>query len=100
SDPHPADTSYTRDTATITNRQPLRQDNFKVSNRQTLDSYTARNRRFTYQEGSKQDAPRSRFSDASVKAAPAPRPPIPPAPFGDLSRATLEEIRHIAAATL
>ncbi|MFH8886952.1 hypothetical protein [Streptomyces sp. NPDC017949] len=71
-----------------------------MPNRQTLDSYTARNRRFTYQEGSEQDAPRSRFSDASVKAAPAPRPPVPPAPFGDLSRATLEEIRHIAAATL
>ncbi|MEU2957134.1 hypothetical protein ABZ633_39550, partial [Streptomyces xanthochromogenes] len=31
SDPHPADTSYLRDTATITNRQPLRQDDFKVS---------------------------------------------------------------------
>ncbi|MFE5143589.1 epoxide hydrolase, partial [Streptomyces fagopyri] len=29
--PHPADTSYLRPTATITNRQPLRQDDFKVS---------------------------------------------------------------------
>ncbi len=32
SDPHPADTSYLWHTATITNRQPLRQDDFKVSN--------------------------------------------------------------------
>ncbi|MFI5866915.1 hypothetical protein ACIBB3_36330, partial [Streptomyces sp. NPDC051546] len=31
-DPHPADTSYLRHTARITNRQPLRQDDFKVSN--------------------------------------------------------------------
>lgn len=30
--PHPADTSYTRHTATITERQPLRQPTFKVSN--------------------------------------------------------------------
>ncbi|WP_079408492.1 transposase family protein [Streptomyces sp. 3211] len=33
SDPHPADTSYIRHTATISSRQPLRQDDFKVSNR-------------------------------------------------------------------
>ncbi|MFJ4866774.1 hypothetical protein ACIP6Y_39495, partial [Streptomyces sp. NPDC088748] len=37
SDPHPADTSYIRHTATISSRQPLRQDDFKVSNnRETL----------------------------------------------------------------
>ncbi|MCX5124343.1 site-specific integrase [Streptomyces sp. NBC_00347] len=35
-----------------------------------------------------------------MKAAPAPRPAIPPAPFGDLSRAPLEEIRDIATGAL
>ncbi|WP_327306049.1 site-specific integrase [Streptomyces sp. NBC_01298] len=35
-----------------------------------------------------------------MKAAPAPRPEVPPAPFGDLSRATLEEVREIATGAL
>ncbi|MFD3762614.1 hypothetical protein, partial [Streptomyces sp. NPDC058622] len=41
-DPHPADTSYTRHTATTTNRQPLRQDVFKVSNGKDRLADTAR----------------------------------------------------------
>ncbi|WP_217572522.1 site-specific integrase [Streptomyces sp. GbtcB7] len=42
----------------------------------------------------------TRFVSAVVKPAPAPRPQHPPAPFGDLSKATVLELFHVAAEIL
>ncbi|MCX5072691.1 site-specific integrase [Streptomyces sp. NBC_00513] len=62
-----------------------------MANRATVDTYTVRNRRQNYEEVPRQKGP-TRFASAAVKAAPAPRPAEPPAPFGDLSTATIAEL--------
>jgi hypothetical protein len=61
----------------------------------TVETYTVRNRRQNYAEVPRRKEP-TRFSSAAVKAAPAPRPETPPAPFGDLSRADITELCELA----
>lgn len=63
--------------------------------RTTVETYTVRNRRQKYDETPRRKEP-TRFSSASVKAAPAPRPEKPPTPFGDLSRAGITELCELA----
>ncbi|MFC9592084.1 hypothetical protein ACFTUC_20120 [Streptomyces sp. NPDC056944] len=63
--------------------------------RTPADTYTLRNRRLNYNEVPRLKAP-TPFSHAAVKAAPAPRPENPPAPFGDLSRASIVELGELA----
>ncbi|KOU64379.1 hypothetical protein ADK55_07625 [Streptomyces sp. WM4235] len=43
---------------------------------------------------------RTKYQAAVLKAAPAPRPEHPPAPFGDLTAATIEELCHLATQIL
>ncbi len=64
-------------------------------NRTTVESYTVRNRRQTYAETPRQQQ-MTRFTSASLKAAPAPRPENPPAPFGDMSKAGISELCELA----
>ncbi len=70
-----------------------------MPSRTTVDIYTVRNRRQDYA-----DAPRqreeTRFSTAEAKAAPAPRPESPPAPFGDLSTASVAELQELVTGIL
>ncbi len=66
-----------------------------MPSRTTVETYTVRNRRTNYSETPREKVP-TRFSSASVKAAPAPRPEKPPAPFGDLSRAGITELCDLA----
>ncbi|WP_328844603.1 tyrosine-type recombinase/integrase [Streptomyces sp. NBC_00258] len=68
----------------------------------TFGSYTVRNRRTNYRDRDAElPEPRgTRFSSAQVKAAPAPRPENPPAPFGDLSRSSIEDLCYLATSTL
>ncbi|MFF6879952.1 site-specific integrase [Streptomyces sp. NPDC012474] len=58
--------------------------------RTRVDTYTARNRRQTFREDPAPEP--TRFTSAAIKAAPAPRPENPPAPFGDLSKAEVVEL--------
>lgn len=58
--------------------------------RTRVDTYTARNRRQTFREDPGPEP--TRFTSAAIKAAPAPRPENPPAPFGDLSKAEVVEL--------
>ncbi|WP_078962905.1 tyrosine-type recombinase/integrase [Streptomyces sp. XY533] len=60
-----------------------------------METYTVRNRRQNYEETHRAKEP-TRFSRAATKAAPAPRPEKPPAPFGDLSRAGVVELCDLA----
>ncbi|MFD6550474.1 tyrosine-type recombinase/integrase [Streptomyces sp. NPDC058398] len=66
-----------------------------MPNRTTVETYTVRNRRTNYAEEPRQKEP-TRFTSASVKASPAPRPETPPAPFGDLSRSGITELCELA----
>lgn len=70
-----------------------------MANRGVLaDRYTSRNRRTTVREA---EAPLpTRFSNAHLKAAPAPRPDSPPAPLGDLSQAPITELCRLSSETL
>ncbi|MFE2263549.1 tyrosine-type recombinase/integrase [Streptomyces griseosporeus] len=62
--------------------------------RTTVDTYTARNRRQTFR---KEPGPEpTRFTSAAIKAASAPRPENPPAPFGDLSKAEVVDLCGMA----
>ncbi|MFC8670790.1 tyrosine-type recombinase/integrase [Streptomyces sp. NPDC057199] len=66
-----------------------------MPSRTTVETYTVRNRRMNYNEEPRQKEP-TRFTSASLKASPAPRPKTPPAPFGDLSRAGITELCELA----
>ncbi|WP_369221049.1 hypothetical protein AB5J52_03355 [Streptomyces sp. R39] len=61
-----------------------------------LQTFTARNRRVDHScDEPFVPAPATRFAGAELKAAPAPLPSTPPGPFGDLSRAPVDEILRI-----
>jgi hypothetical protein len=66
-----------------------------VVNRTTVEIYTARDRRMQPDEA-RQLKDRTKFQAAVLKAAPAPPPEHPPAPFGDLTAASVEELCHLA----
>ncbi|MFD7276453.1 tyrosine-type recombinase/integrase [Streptomyces sp. NPDC059862] len=66
-----------------------------MPNRTTVETYTARHRRQNHNAAPKQTEPR-RFTSASLKAVPAPRPAKPPAPFGDLSQASIDDLCELA----
>ncbi|MCX4983920.1 hypothetical protein [Streptomyces sp. NBC_00572] len=66
-----------------------------MPNRTTVETYTVRNRRQNYDSAPNQTEPR-RFTSASLKAAPAPRPAKHPAPFGDLSQASIDDLCELA----
>ncbi|MFG2638662.1 hypothetical protein ACGFX8_33645 [Streptomyces sp. NPDC048362] len=74
-----------------------------MPSRTTVETYTVRNRRSNYEETHRAKEP-SRLTRAATKAAPAPRPQKPPAPFGDLSRAGVVELcdlaRHVWACSV
>lgn len=55
-------------------------------------TYTGRNRRTLFRGMDFEEPVPSRFPDAEIKAMPAERPAVPPAPFGDLSRASITEL--------
>ncbi|MHC6624907.1 tyrosine-type recombinase/integrase [Streptomyces globosus] len=57
-----------------------------------VPTYTARNRRTVFRDMTFDEPVATRFPDAAVKAAPAPRPDDPPAPFGDLSRTSVLQL--------
>ncbi|MGQ4484313.1 tyrosine-type recombinase/integrase [Streptomyces sp. SAS_281] len=61
-----------------------------MDSRPTFGTYTARNRRQTFREEPR--LPSTPFTRAALKAAPAPRPETPPAPFGDLSKAEVADL--------
>ncbi|MFG3026482.1 hypothetical protein ACGFZQ_49760 [Streptomyces sp. NPDC048254] len=65
-----------------------------MDSRTTFDTYTARNRRQTFREVP--CPPSTPFTSAALKAAPAPRPENPPAPFGDLSQAEVVDLCGMA----
>ncbi|MFD8292452.1 tyrosine-type recombinase/integrase [Streptomyces lavendulae] len=68
-------------------------------NRTTVEIYTVRNRRPRPRtEGSEAGA--TRFQAAVLKAAPAPRPEYPPAPFGDLTTASVGDLCGLATEIL
>ncbi len=68
-------------------------------NRTTVETCTARNRRINPRENDRQEGP-TRFPGAALKAAPAPRPEHPPAPFGDLTKASVEDLCALATEIL
>ncbi|WP_424893243.1 tyrosine-type recombinase/integrase [Streptomyces sp. XH2] len=70
-----------------------------MASRTTVEVYTVRNRRQNYREEPRPQQP-SRFTLATIKAAPAPRPENPPAPFGDLSRVGITELCDLCMDTL
>lgn len=64
-------------------------------NRTTVETYTVRQRRMQPDEV-RQPKDRTKFQAAVLKAAPAPKPECPPAPFGDLTAASVEDLCHLA----
>lgn len=70
-----------------------------MPSRTTVETYTVRNRRQRYDE-TPRPKEATRFTRATVKAAPAPRPAKPPAPFGDLSRARITDLCDLATDVL
>ncbi|MFC9534294.1 tyrosine-type recombinase/integrase [Streptomyces sp. NPDC056975] len=68
-------------------------------NRTTVETYTARNRRPGLRDSSR-EARRPGFQGATIEAAPAPRPKHPPAPFGNLTTASVEDLCDLAAQIL
>jgi hypothetical protein len=70
-----------------------------VVNRTTVETYTVRNRRMQPDEV-RRPKDRTKFQAAVLKAAPAPAPEHPPAPFGDLTAASVEELCHLAMEVL
>ncbi|MFC5898820.1 tyrosine-type recombinase/integrase [Streptomyces zhihengii] len=62
-----------------------------MADHSTVEVSTVRNRRQNYAEAPRVKAP-TRFSRASAKAAPAPRPERPPAPLGDLSTVGIADL--------
>ncbi|WP_199840248.1 tyrosine-type recombinase/integrase [Streptomyces viridochromogenes] len=69
-----------------------------MANTSTVETYTIRDRRRNYRGGERQDV--TRFVSTVVKPAPAPRPQNPPAPFGDLSCATVPNLLALATEIL
>ncbi|MFF8024774.1 site-specific integrase [Streptomyces sp. NPDC007896] len=65
-------------------------------NRTTVEIYTARNRRPRPRQSGR-EAGQTRFPGAVLKAAPAPRPEHPPAPFGDLTSASVDDLCALVA---
>jgi hypothetical protein len=70
-----------------------------VVNRTTVETYTARNRRLQPRDTSR-EAGRPGFQGAVLEAVPAPRPERPPAPFGDLTTASVKDLGDLAAQIL
>lgn len=71
-----------------------------MPNRTTVETYTARNRHQHHTAAWSKESATTRFSSAAMKAAAAPQPAIPPAPFGDLSAASISELCDLAGKIL